>query len=566
MNIPSLCRPGAHCAWISVVLLSVPSVFAVDKKMSATAPLAAVWATASNWSPSGVPTATDDVIFDWSSSTTPTSMALHSGLTFFANSLTFGSASGPALGDFIFKNANSGSSGRTLTLSNGGIIIASQVVGAQAIQSFGGVMTINADDGSFEVSNNSSQSLTIGAKLADGISSTSVAFGGTGSGVISISGVNTFTGVTTIANGTTLSLGSTTALGATTAGTTINSGGTLNVNTTSTAEPLTLNGAGVADTGALTTNRTTGSTVVTGAVTLGSSATVTNSNASLLALQGGVGGTGNLTLKTQSTGGITISTVSANHDGLITNSGSGSGGASITTPLGPQVDGVVQNSATSSLTLNAANTYTGPTQITAGTLILGSSGSVNNSSGVQVSAGATFDIVAKTSGYSVNSLAGGGAVNGLAGQALTVSNALAAGDAGIGTLTLNTGNLTLANGASLDYDIGGTTAAPLSDVVSLLGAGSTVSLSGNYTLNLSNIGGLIDPTGKTFVLFDSGAAITSPGTWTIQYGSTGWASGSVQLSSGNLVLTGLTAVPEPSQGSLILLAIGLSFAVRRRRS
>ena len=51
------------------------------------------------------------------------------------------------------------------------------------------------------------------------------------------------------------------------------------------------------------------------------------------------------------------------------------------------------------LVLNNANTYTGATTISAGTLTLGASGSINTTSGISLAAATTFDVSAKTSPY-----------------------------------------------------------------------------------------------------------------------------------------------------------------------
>jgi fibronectin-binding autotransporter adhesin len=54
------------------------------------------------------------------------------------------------------------------------------------------------------------------------------------------------------------------------------------------------------------------------------------------------------------------------------------------------------SSSTANLTLSGAHTYTGPTSINAGTLKLGSTGSLANGTSVGIAAGATFDLTDKT--------------------------------------------------------------------------------------------------------------------------------------------------------------------------
>lgn len=294
-------------------------------------------------------------------------------------------------------------------------------------------------------------------------------------------------------------------------------------------------------------------TLSTGAITVASQVTGTQS------ILSSNGSASNITMTLNATDGSFE--ISNNSSQLLTMSAVlGNGTAGTTVTLG--------GTGTGGITLSGANTYSGETTINAGTLTLTSGGTINSSAAVNVRSGATFDFSAKTSGYSVNGLSGSGTVNGRASQPTTVVNTLAAGDGGIGTLTLSAGNLTLSSGATLSYEIGGTTASPLSDLINLTGASSTVSLAGSYTLSLSDLsGGVLDPTGKTFVLFDSVANITSPGSWTLAYGSTSWTGGTVGLVGGNLVLSNLTVIPEPSSSALIVLGgIGLLLGIQRRRS
>ena len=237
--------------------------------------------------------------------------------------------------------------------------------------------------------------------------------------------------------------------------------------------------------------------------------------------------------------------------------------------LGGAADGGLEKQGAGALTLSGVSTYTGATTVTAGTLILDATGSFNNSAKLIVKSGAIFNVAAKTSGYTVNGLEGAGTVTGLAGQAVTLaaSGILSPGEGSVGTLTFSAGNLTLASGATYKMDIGGTTMSPENDKVNLTGAGSTVSLLGSYTLSLSNLG-TVDPTGQTFVLFDSVASITSTGLWTIDYGSTGWSGGIVSLNAldnTQLILSGLSAIPEPSTAALILGGFAIFCGLLRRR-
>jgi outer membrane autotransporter protein len=80
---------------------------------------------------------------------------------------------------------------------------------------------------------------------------------------------------------------------------------------------------------------------------------------------------------------------------------------------------------TGTTTLTSAETYTGLTTVSAGTLQLTGAGSINSSSGLVVAAGATFDDSSANGGTSVPTLSGDGNV-GLGANTLTLTNAAGA--------------------------------------------------------------------------------------------------------------------------------------------
>jgi alpha-L-rhamnosidase len=86
--------------------------------------------------------------------------------------------------------------------------------------------------------------------------------------------------------------------------------------------------------------------------------------------------------------------------GLITNNGTfmdGSPGAQTLSGIISGTGAVEVNASGAALTLNAADTYSGNTVISAGTLLLGAAGSINNTPNISISAGATFDVSALSS-------------------------------------------------------------------------------------------------------------------------------------------------------------------------
>lgn len=130
----------------------------------------------------------------------------------------------------------------------------------------------------------------------------------------------------------------------------------------------------------------------------------------------------------------------------------------LSTRLGAVQTGVISGSGDLAftgpgrLTLDAANTFTGPTLVNAGTLALGSSGSIAHSAGLRIESGAVFDATNASGGFTLGAtqtLSGGGRLVGDVTIAGTHSPGFSPG------LQLFDDGLAYSSGASLIWELGG---------------------------------------------------------------------------------------------------------------
>jgi autotransporter-associated beta strand protein len=173
-----------------------------------------------------------------------------------------------------------------------------------------------------------------------------------------------------------------------------------------------------------------------------------------------VTGTGNLLINNigLSTNLITLTGATINPTGSITAQGSAVGSNIISAVIGANVTNITQNSASCRLILSGANTYSGDTTVTAGTLQLGAAGVIPDGSGKgNVSVTGTLDL--NTYSETINGLSGAGTVDTVAGGTPTLTvggndqtstfsgvikntaGTVALTKLGSGTLTLNGANL-----------------------------------------------------------------------------------------------------------------------------
>ena len=183
------------------------------------------------------------------------------------------------------------------------------------------------------------------------------------------------------------------------------------------------------------------------------------------------------------------------------------------------------------LTLTAANTYTGPTAITGGTLALdGGDERIANTSVVSVSSGATFAL--GTSTETIGGLSGSGTVD-FGSSSLTV-------EVPTGASSSFGGNFTRASGSHF-YKSGDGTQYITSDIFGI--GGNTVIEGG--TLSLGNGGGAGFL--SSYIEINAAGNLTFDQSRNLSLG-TGWLSGTGTLTkegSGNLTLSGSTGHTGP---------------------
>ncbi len=157
------------------------------------------------------------------------------------------------------------------------------------------------------------------------------------------------------------------------------------------------------------------------------------------------------------------------------------------------IDGVISNNAftktgSGTLVLTAVNTYTGTTTVSAGTLLVDGS----------TAAGASFTV------NSGATLGGSGAIS--SGAMVSISGRLAPGGS---PESLNIGSASLATGAFVDIEIGGTTPGTGYDQ---LIASNTVILGGS-TLTLTAINGFVPSAGQNYTIIDNQGVSAINGTF-----------------------------------------------------
>ena len=430
-------------------------------------------------------------------------------------------------------------------------------------------------------------------------------------GTVTLSGANSHAGSTLVAAGT-LQLSGSGTLGS---GNVTVSGGTLNLGTASITNTLgALTGGGAVNNGTITNNSgaydvQSGSI---GAILAGSNG-LSKSTAGNVTLSGANTYSGNTTI---SAGTLALSGAGTFGTGTVTGSGGtiDLGGKSITNTVGALTGGaqiingtftnnagtydlqsgtmgtvlsgsnVLTKTGAGTVTLNAANTYTGNTTISAGTLALGASGSFANSPVINLGTSGspgTLNLTAKGSAFAFSTsqtVSGYGTINIGTGNTVTINGTLAPGNSP--GITSVIGNLTMAPTTVTNMEIISRTGAAGTafDQVSVTGA---LTFDGSLFINTTGLTGLV--ASDSFFLFNAGSygaagldSVSISGT-VYNPGPLAGALGiwTVNDTANNLTFTftestgylAVTAIPEPSAFAVFggFGALGLVL-YRRRRS
>lgn len=447
----------------------------------------------------------------------------------------------------------------------------------------------------------------------------------TGTGTLTLTGVNTYTGVTRINAGTlsvaTIGNGGVAGnLGAATnaanrivfAGGTLQYTGatastnrsfTLTAATTSGIEVtgggtnLTISGASTATTGALTktgagTLTLAGANLHTGLTSVNAGTLAYGANNALssgaVTVNGGTLAIGNFT---DTVGAVTLTSGAITGGaGVLTGTAYAVQAGTISAILGGA--GALTKTTAGTVTLSGANTYTGATTVSAGTLQLGAAGAIADTNAVTVTTPGTFDL----NGFNetIGSLAGTGSVTlgsgTLAAGANNTSTAFSgviSGTGGLtktgaGTLTLSGTNTytgpttinqgTLSVGTIGNGGVAGNLGAASAAAGNLVFGGGTLQYTGatagtdrGFTLN-NGSGGTLDVVGAGANLTLSGSAanttgaLTKTGAGTLTLAGANLYSGTTTISAGTLLAQGNAALGATAGATTVSAGATLAIA------
>jgi autotransporter-associated beta strand protein len=287
----------------------------------------------------------------------------------------------------------------------------------------------------------------------------------------------------------------------------------------------------------------------------------TSAAPAIASLSGSGAGTSNIVLGTlTSSGSATTLTVGGN------NASTFFGGViSDKTAINANAKGSLTKTGTGALTLANTSTYTGATNVSAGTLIV--NGAVSGSSLVTVGDSAVLSGTGTVGALSVTAsnpgTSAGGAVDPGSGVASVAANGAVTGNAITGVLT--TGTFSLGAGAHLSMQLGGTTAGTGHDQV----VASAVTLAGDAQVHLIN--GYTPVAGNTFFLVLNGGVDAVNGAFSTINNQTATEGAPINIDGSQFTLTylangdtgalgndvALQVVPEPASFVSLFAGIGV---------
>jgi len=218
--------------------------------------------------------------------------------------------------------------------------------------------------------------------------------------------------------------------------------------------------------------------------------------------------------------------------------------AGSTTYNGPAISGggtvQVNLGSAGTMTMTNANTYTGPTVVTTGTLNVTNLAAIATSSGINLvtggASGSNFDFnLPATGGTYAGPITGLGNLQVSAGagaSALILTGLSGSSNNYTGTTTVNAGTLEINNAA--------TTTIPTSQIV-LNGASTSIDFN-QAASTLGTVNGAISGTGGVIINGD----LTTPGTGTVLLTNTNSYTGSTKVSNGTLQVNNLSSLPSAS--------------------
>lgn len=331
------------------------------------------------------------------------------------------------------------------------------------------------------------------------------------------------------------------------------------LNPTSTTHQITLQGSssGTGEVSGVISDAPSGTTTVTSEITVsgtsavGSKSISVDNAADLFTVGATVSGAdfaAGTTVTAVSQNSVTLSTgitTATSNGDVVTVSGGGGGATSVV------------KDGTGTWTLSGANTYTGSTTVSKGTLNV--TGSIASSAST-VASGATMTGTGTTGAIGVS----GNLTGTLTSGDLTVnSGGLIAPGFGLATGTMSATSLTFNANGTLAFVLDGTGLS--SSNLSLTGAFTLVPGTGNYDVNLTDTSALA---AGTYDLVNFGSTDALSASQFTQTGSLTYDSGL----SGSLALNGnqldfvVAAVPEPDAWASLLLGLGVLGVVLRYRS